>query len=726
MKRLFKNIFNTVLISTFAFNATASDMCTDLEVEISAIHAKQDQMKKDDKADSPTLIELKKIRDAQMAQVVALRALKKIRSEYLNFKKEAEVLDVAKLFDTNTAKALKELETHTQAVTKYAVIHSTVSALAKKQAASIAENNKEDNAFVKLFNHLKDGNGKDLFSYVKSACRGKDASVQKECEVFNDFTNNFEMDQGYEDMAKDTINNYGVILQKIYAGSATESDANDFLEAHLEALKDDTVNVALTTTKEGTPSIKINTSGNSLNLLSHNDQLKHYYENTILKLYEETFDHNDDPNIFNTQQGSYASFYLDSGISDQSFSDLSSALTGLKSCRIKIKECDASSDLEKIKNAINDSRAAIGNYNTLESISLYPSEEEKKADENRRDKLKNDIHSFLKNANDKVEALNKTSKNNQNFGQILADNLAELCPGTTGASTTDILYSCVESDLNAESINQKIKEREEALVDVEKQIASIFTTRSMKDLEVLKALNLKTYKLNCRGFKEANISCMPALETGNEGISILTKLSDGIDDKLITEDYSRYFYGEQEPNDYRMTDRYLLEYCHKKKNKRCNGAVVENGANGDDEDNRDDEFSYACRALHVRTCNLKKNSFAKSSVQLESNEYFDWDPVSERMVKRKHRKSFWPQVAMYAAHNSYAFIGPMISTQQLRAQLPGYIYTGRVQQQQLAYQQQYYDWYMNKLDLSNQRMFSGSNSPFYSSYDFYANYGYSF
>ena len=83
---------------------------------------------------------------------------------------------------------------------------------------------------------------------------------------------------------------------------------------------------------------------------------------------------------------------------------------------------------------------------------------------------------------------------------------------------------------------------------------------------------------------------------------------------------------------------------------------------------------------------------------------------------------------MYAAQNSYAFIGPMVATQNLRASLPSMIYNGQVQQQRIAYQQQYYDWYMEKLDLSNPNLFNfyGGSVYYGGSTNSGNNWGYSF
>lgn len=698
INQIIRKLITGMMITSLS-TSTFADYCAEVEQELTSVYEKQNQMQLGEGASAPSLDELKKRRDAQMAQVIALRSLKKVRDSYLDFKKEAQNLDVAEMFDVNTKNALIDLEEHTQAVTKYAVIHSTVAALAKKQSASIAENAKEDNPFVKMFNHIKDGDGKNLYSYMKSACNDPEQEVQKECSVFNDFTKNFKLDKDYEEMAEVTINNYGQILKKIYAGSATTDDANEFLETHLEVLKTDVYNVSLNKTKDGHPSLSINKSENSLNLLSENEELKNYYENTILKLYNEVSAHNKDKEIFETSKGSVAAIYLNSAISDESFKNLSSSLNQLKNCRTKLTKCEEFIGIEKLANTINNAHEAIGSERRIANITFDD-----------KDNIKKKFGEILKKGKEETDFINKKTGSNHDFNALSGKYLKELCPNIDNVSdTTEAFYQCIEREVDDSKLSDLISGQEEELANAEKAISDLFKQQPMKDLEIVKAILMKKLELNCRDDVIAETRCAPPLAGGSNVIRTLTKIGNDMEEELVFEDYSRYYYGPSDTNDYKTSQNYLDKYCPETKKIQCNGKELR------EETDEPDEFPKTCEYLRARKCNQMNDSLVDEAVKLGDNEYYDWDPISERMTKKRHKQSYWPQVAMYAANKSYAFMGPMIATQQLRAQLPGAILSGQYHQQRLAYQEQYYDWYMENLDLTNPYLFGSSyGGVFYS------------
>ncbi|WP_419172336.1 hypothetical protein [Halobacteriovorax sp.] len=713
MRKPFKEFIRALIIGTslssLSLNVFA-EYCSELEMEIKSVHDKQNGMKADEnKPNSPTLADLKGARDAQMAQVIALRSLKNIRDEYLKFKEESQSLDVAELFDDNTLEALFALEEHTQAVTKYAVIHSTVAALAKKQADSIAQNSTEDNPFVKIFNHIKNGDGKNLYSYMRSACDDASEDVKQECSVFNDFTENFKLGDGHEEMAKNTINNYGQILKKIYAGVATQEDATSFFKEHLNALKTDQYNVSLDKAEDGSPSLSISKPNNTLSLLSESDELKNYYQNTIVKLYDLNKEHNSDKNIFSSPESSFATQFFTNSIEDQSFNDISSALNELKKCKGKLVDCDESIDTGKLARAINSANESIGSGNSVSNVTIFAN--------GRRQETKNKLHDILKKGLAETEAYNKTTGTKTDFNGEVASKLSQLCPQSV--STTDRLISnneisdkvfkCLQDELDDSSLDELISKQEEELAKAEKAISDLFISQPMKDLEIIKSILTRSYKNICEDPQIHEFRCVPPLQGVNESIKTLSIIGDNLEEELIVEDYSRYYYGAKDTNDYQTSNRYLEKYCPQSDKINCNGNEVRNGDVTDP-----DEFPKACQYLQVRSCNQQSLSLSKDSFKLDDNEYVDWDPISERSVVRRHQQSFWPGVAMYAAEQSYKFMGPMIATQQLRAQLPSAIYTGMYQEQQIAYREQYYDWYMEKLDLSDANMFGFWGGPFYS------------
>lgn len=718
MKRFFSNIHLLILISSLGLSTYAAT-CDELQTEIRNIHSEQDKLKKSQEATDKSLADLKKERDAKLAHLIALKSLKNIRARYDEFQKEADKLDIVNAFDEDTQNALQDLERHTQAVVTYGVIHSTVATLMKKHADSIAANAKEDNPFVRLFNHLRNGDGKDLVSYMKSACDKPSEDVQSECDVFNDFTKNFENNPTYSQDFTTAINNYGVIMQKIYSGVATEEDAEDYLAQQLEILSQpsDDIDISLSMTANNRPSVDINHTVDSLNLLSSNTQLRDYYKNTIIKLTESVQDHNEDKTILEGSIASSIYKYFDKQIEDNSLQTLSDTLNKLKNCRGKLTKCDDFGDVQQFAARLNESISNVDPSKMVNpanvTIDLHSDENWKKA----KDNAIADIISFSDRAKKELETLKETSGSEFNFDELVSEKMLELCPSSTGSDTTQKLLACVESFENSSKINDKVAENERELVAIENQIAEIFKSQPMRDLEIIKALVLRDYKSSCGAkFEEVEVSCMPNLDSGNEGIKALLLAGEEIGEKLLTEDYSRYFYGSNQTTDEGNSKKYLEKFCPTSSHIVCETGLIANG------EYADDQYPQACRSLRIRMCNQKHVTQVRATSSLGRGEFYDWDPLERRMVKKKERREFWPQVAMYAAENSYAFMGPMIATQQLRARLPGMVYTGMAQQQALAYQEQYYDWYTQQMDLTNPNLFNYYGGSVY----YGSNFGYSF
>ncbi len=739
-KRFICHIFQIFIVSTFTLQSTFANTCSQYEAEISKIHQQQDEMQLTSNGKSKSFSDLKKQRDAAMANLLALRSLRKVRDEYTQYKKDSMQVDIASLLDDKSKAAIEKIENYTQAIAKYGVLHPIVDKLAQIKTDDI-DTVKDKNFVVRVMMYLKEGHGRSLYGYIRTKCNGLSASIEDIediCHNFKSFTKNFSQDDKYQDSIKATINNYGELLEQMYLGDIDKEEFEERLGDHIEALYDNSVKIELQ--KQGdTYTMVRNESKQSFPMLTSNTDnssaFKNIFEDDFLRIKDET------PSLENYDESesaalNEASQKLKSNINEENeaalsaYNDIRKNLSKLKDCRGKISTCSFNNETAKdLVSSINKLNARIGYGSDSDKISTITITNDDK------DKIRERVQELLASPLDDIKTLNLTSGNKLDYKDIITKYLNEFCKESTvksialdsGEIKDDPLYRCIESELNDDALNQKIAEAENQLKNQESLIAKLFNNKAMKELEVVKAIVLKTYDNYCKGYQLKEISCLPPVNGEDSNLKALVKVQEGAKDILLTEDYSRYYYGGSDTDDERQSQAYLNAYCPETRTKVCGGKVVEVEVEEGQEEASKDKFPNACNLLHNRMCNQKTSKLYEKAVKLKKKEYYDWDPISERMVKKRHAKDFWPEVAMYAAQNSYRFMGPMIATQSLRGQIPGQIYAGQANEQRMAYQEQYYDWYMENLDLSNSNMFNTYyGSPFYSGSSYTNNFGYAF